>query len=406
VRVSRPALEVADIFRDHGPAWRQANAGHASLGQLKVMSAIENCRTAALGGHVERCEDCAYTTIAYNSCRNRHCPKCQGAAAKQWLAERQADLLPVPYYHIVFTLPAAISDIAYQNKTVVYNLLFKASAETMLTIAGDPKHLGARIGLTSVLHTWGSTLIHHPHVHMIVPGGGISPDGSRWVSCRSRFFLPWLVLAKLFRRLMLEKLVAAHAAGQLQFFGRYSHLAKRAAFNAFLAALRKLKWYVYGKRPFAGPEAVLAYLSRYTHRVAIANSRLIAADVSAVCFKYKDYRVEGPDRYKVMTLTTDEFIRRFLIHVLPKGFHRIRHYGLFAKTSGADNIAQARALLNVASQSQTSNAQADNDNADKPTTPACPHCGGRMIIIETFKRGAIPRHPPTAPTIVIRIDTS
>ena len=377
-----------------------------SLGQLKVMSAIENCRTAALGGHVERCEDCAYTTIAYNSCRNRHCPKCQGAAAKQWLAERQADLLPVPYYHIVFTLPAAISDIAYQNKTVVYNLLFKASAETMLTIAGDPKHLGARIGLTSVLHTWGSTLIHHPHVHMIVPGGGISPDGSRWVSCRSRFFLPWLVLAKLFRRLMLEKLVAAHAAGQLQFFGRYSHLAKRAAFNAFLAALRKLKWYVYGKRPFAGPEAVLAYLSRYTHRVAIANSRLIAADVSAVSFKYKDYRVEGPDRYKVMTLTTDEFIRRFLIHVLPKGFHRIRHYGLFAKTSGADNIAQARALLNVASQSQTSNAQADNDNADKPTTPACPHCGGRMIIIETFKRGAIPRHPPTAPTIVIRIDTS
>ena len=370
------------------------------------MSAIENCRTAALGGHVERCEDCAYTTIAYNSCRNRHCPKCQGAAAKQWLAERQADLLPVPYYHIVFTLPAAISDIAYQNKTVVYNLLFKASAETMLTIAGDPKHLGARIGLTSVLHTWGSTLIHHPHVHMIVPGGGISPDGSRWVSCRSRFFLPWLVLAKLFRRLMLEKLVAAHAAGQLQFFGRYSHLAKRAAFNAFLAALRKLKWYVYGKRPFAGPEAVLAYLSRYTHRVAIANSRLIAADVSAVSFKYKDYRVEGPDRYKVMTLTTDEFIRRFLIHVLPKGFHRIRHYGLFAKTSGADNIAQARALLNVASQSQTSNAQADNDNADKPTTPACPHCGGRMIIIETFKRGAIPRHPPTAPTIVIRIDTS
>ena len=404
--MSRPALEVADIFRDHGAAWRKANAGHVSLDQLKVMTAIERCRTAALGGHVARCEKCSHTVIAYNSCRNRHCPKCQGAAAKQWLAEREADLLPVPYYHIVFTLPAAISDIAYQNKTVVYNLLFKASAETMLTIAGDPKHLGARIGLTSVLHTWGSTLIHHPHVHMIVPGGGISPDGSRWVSCRSRFFLPWLVLAKLFRRLMLEKLVAAHAAGQLQFFGRYSHLAKRAAFNAFLAALRKLKWYVYGKRPFAGPEAVLAYLSRYTHRVAIANSRLIAADVSAVSFKYKDYRVEGPDRYKVMTLTTDEFIRRFLIHVLPKGFHRIRHYGLFAKTSGADNIAQARALLNVASQSQTSNAQADNDNADKPTTPACPHCGGRMIIIETFKRGAIPRHPPTAPTIVIRIDTS
>ena len=250
----------------------------SSLGQLKVMSAIESCRTAALGGHVARCEDCAYTTIAYNSCRNRHCPKCQGAAAKQWLAERQADLLAVPYYHIVFTMPAAIADIAYQNKAVVYDLLFKASAETMLTIAGDPKHLGARIGITSVLHTWGSTLTHHPHVHMIVPGGGIALDGSRWVSCRSRFFLPWRVLAKLFRRLMLEKLVAAHAAGQLQFFGQHSHLAERAAFTALLAPLRKIRWYVYGKRPFAGPEAVLAYLSRYTHRVAIANSRLIAFD--------------------------------------------------------------------------------------------------------------------------------
>ena len=239
-------------------AWRKANAGHVSLGQLKVMSAIESCRTAALGGHVARCEDCAYTTIAYNSCRNRHCPKCQGAAAKQWLAERQADLLAVPYYHIVFTMPAAIADIAYQNKAVVYDLLFKASAETMLTIAGDPKHLGARIGITSVLHTWGSTLTHHPHVHMIVPGGGIALDGSQWVSCRSRFFLPWRVLAKLFRRLMLEKLVAAHAAGQLQFFGQHSQLAKRAAFTAFLTPLRKIRWYVYGKRPFAGPEAVLA----------------------------------------------------------------------------------------------------------------------------------------------------
>jgi hypothetical protein len=284
--------------------------------------------------------------------------------------------------------------------------LFKASAETMLMIAGDPKHLGARIGITSVLHTWSSTLIHHPHVHMIVPGGGISPDDSHWVSCRPKFFLPWLVLAKLFRRLMLEKLVAAHAAGQLQFFGQYSHLAKRAAFAALLVPLRKLKWYVYGKRPFAGPEAVLAYLSRYTHRVAIANSRLIAADESGVSFKYKDYRVEGPDRYKVMTLATDEFIRRFLIHVLPKGFHRIRHYGLFAKTSGVDNIAQARALLNAVSQSQTSDAQADNDNADGPPIPPCPHCGGRMIVIETFKRGATPRHRPTPPILAIRIDTS
>ena len=285
----RPALEVADIFRDYGAAWRQANAGHVSLGQLKVMSAIESCRTAALGGHVARCEDCAYTTIAYNSCRNRHCPKCQGAAAKQWLAERQADLLAVPYYHIVFTMPAAIADIAYQNKAVVYDLLFKASAETMLTIAADPKHLGARIGITSVLHTWGSTLTHHPHVHMIVPGGGISLDGSRWVSCRSRFFLPWRFWQTI-PPADAGEARRAHKAGQLQFFGQHRQLAERSAFAALLAPLRKIRWYVYAKRPFAGPEAVLAYLSRYTHRVAIANSRLIAFDNNSVSFKYKDYR--------------------------------------------------------------------------------------------------------------------
>ena len=313
--------------------------------------------------------------------------------------------MAVPYYHIVFTMPAAIADIAYQNKAVVYDLLFKASAETMLTIAGDPKHLGARIGITSVLHTWGSTLTHHPHVHMIVPGGGIALDGSRWVSCRSRFFLPWRVLAKLFRRLMLEKLVAAHAAGQLQFFGQHSHLAKRAAFTAFLTPLRKIRWYVYGKRPFAGPEAVLAYLSRYTHRVAIANSRLIAFDKNTVSFKYKDYRLEGPDRYKVMTLATDEFIRRFLIHVLPKGLHRIRHYGLFAKAACADNIARARQLLG--SQKSQSDTTDNNDGNETHTlSRPCPCCGGRMVIIEIFKRGSMPRHRPTAPIIAIRIDTS
>jgi hypothetical protein len=405
--VPRPALEVADIFRDHGPAWRRANAGHVSLGQLKAMSAIESCRTAALGGHVMRCEDCAYTTIAYNSCRNRHCPKCQGAAAKQWLAERQAELLPVPYYHIVFTLPAAIADIAYQNKAVVYDLLFKASAETMLTIAGDPKHLGARIGITSVLHTWGSALTHHPHVHMIVPGGGISLDGSRWVSCRSRFFLPWPVLAKLFRRLMLVKLLAAHAAAQLQFFGQHSHLAERAAFTAFLAPLRKIRWYVYGKRPFAGPEAVFAYLSRYTHRVAIANSRLIAADATGVTFSYKDYRIEGPGRYKTMTLKPGEFIRRFLMHVLPKGFHRIRHCGLLASGTKAETIARARELIAAATPAQTAHKQQAPDSAaatDSQIHP-CPCCGGRMSIIETFKRGSTPRYQPPPPT-AIRIDTS
>jgi Putative transposase/Transposase zinc-binding domain len=331
--VSRPALEVADIFRDHGPAWRHANAGHVSLGQLKVMSAIERCRTAALGGHVARCEDCDYTSIAYNSCRNRHCPKCQGATAREWLAAREAELLPVPYYHVVFTLPAAIADIAYQNKAIVYDLLFKVSAETTLTIAADPKHLGARIGITSVLHTWGSALTHHPHVHMIVPGGGISLDGKRWVACRPGFFLPVRVLSRLFRRLFLERLTAAHK--QLQFFGRHAPLADAQAFATYLAPLRKAEWVVYSKRPFGGPGAVLAYLSRYTHRVAIANSRLIGFGHSGVTFRWKDYRIEGRDRSKRMTLATDEFIRRFLIHVLPSGFHRIRHYGLFARSGPA-----------------------------------------------------------------------
>jgi len=399
--VSRPALEVADIFRSHGPAWRQANAGHVSLDQLKVMSAIERCRTAALGGHVARCEDCAYTTIAYNSCRNRHCPKCQGAAAKDWRADREADLLPVPYYHLVFTLPAAIADIAYQNKAMIYDLLFKVSGETMLTIAADPRHLGARIGITSVLHTWGSAMTHHPHVHMIVPGGGISLDGQRWVSCRPGFFLSVRVLSRLFRRLFLEKLVAAHQAGRLNFFADHAPLAAGKAFAAYLRRLRKTEWVVYAKRPFGGPKAVLAYLSRYTHRVAIANSRLIAFDQHDVTFKWKDYRIEGRDRYKRMTLATDEFIRRFLIHVLPKGLHRIRHYGLFAKSSSADNIARARELLAVAKpEDQPAAAAVD------PGKPICPCCGGRMIIIEVFERGATPRHQPTAPTIIVRVDTS
>src|SRR5438045_4263518 len=329
--MSRPALEVADIFRDRGPAWRRANAGHVSLEQLKVMSATENCRTAALGGHVARCEDCAYTTIAYNSCRNRHCPKCQGAAAKQWLAAREADLLPVPYMHVCFTLPAPIADIAYQNKAVIYDLLFKVSAETMLTIAADPKHLGARIGITSVLHTWGSAMIHHPHVHMIVPGGGISPDDQRWVSCRPGFFLPVRVLSRLFRRRFLEKLIAAHQAGRLSFFGNHAPLANAQTFAAYLAPLRKTEWVVYSKHPFGGPEAVLAYLARYTHRVAISNSRLIAFDQHAVTFKWKDYRAERRDRQKIMSLATNEFIRRLLTHALPKGLHRIRPHGLWPK---------------------------------------------------------------------------
>jgi hypothetical protein len=402
--MSRPALEVADIFRGHGPAWRRANAGHISLGQLKVMAAIEGCRTAALGGHVERCEDCAHTRIAYNSCRNRHCPKCQGAAAKQWLAEREAELLPVPYHHVVFTLPAAIADIAYQNKTVIYDILFKASAETLITIAADPKHLGARIAITSVLHSWGSAMTHHPHVHMIVPGGGISPDGQRWIACRPRFFLPVRVLSRLFRRLFLEKLTAVHEAGLLHFFGGHAHLDDTRAFAAYLAPLRRSKWVVYSKRPFGGPQVVLAYLSRYTHRVAISNSRLIASDGNGVTFKWKDYRAESHERHKLMTLATDEFIRRFLIHVLPPGFHRIRHYGLFASGSRAANLARARELLGAP---KPQNEKADAPDGNEPAlTQPCPCCGGRMMIIETFERGCSPRYRPTSPTVAIRIDTS
>jgi hypothetical protein len=400
----RPSLEVADIFRDHGAAWRRANAGHVSLGQLKVMSAIESCRTAALGGHVARCEDCSHTQIAYNSCRNRHCPKCQGAVAKEWLADRAAELLPVPYYHVVFTLPAPIADIAYQNKAVIYHLLFKAAAETLVTIAADPKHLGARIGLTAVLHTWGSALTHHPHVHVIVPGGGISLDGTQWISCRPGFFLSVRVLSRLFRRLFLENLIAAHIAGHLQFFGHHAPLAQHRAFTAYLAPLRKVEWVVYSKRPFGGPEAVLAYLSRYTHRVAIANSRLLAFDDRGVTFRWKDYRINGRERYKVMTLAVDEFIRRFLMNVLPSGFHRIRHYGLFANGGRAENIARARQLLNMpAIQPETGDADATDDDESQALSQPCPCCGGRMVIIETFERGRAPQYRPPA---TIRIDTS
>jgi Putative transposase/Transposase zinc-binding domain len=400
----RPALEVADIFRDHGGAWRDANRGHVSLGQLKVMSAIERCCTAALGGHVLRCENdaCGYTAIAYNSCRNRHCPKCQGAAARAWMAARAAELLPVPYFHVVFTLPSAIGDIAYQNKAVIYDLLLRASAETMLTIAADPRHLGTRIAITSVLHTWGSAMTHHPHVHMIVPGGGIALDGSRWIARRPDFLLSVRVLSKLFRRRMIEKLIAAHAAGQLTFYGALAALGDAKAFAAYLVPLKRTRWFVYAKRPFAGPQAVLAYLSRYTHRVAISNRRLIATDGKTVTFKVKDYRIDGPGRYKTMTLAAHEFIRRFLIHVLPSGFHRIRHYGLLASGVKADNLALARKLLDVAASAPKP------EEASGPATPdqPCPCCGAAMRIIEVFKAGELPRSRPTAMPAAIRIDTS
>ena len=405
--MSRPKLEVADIFRGHGAAWRSANAGHVSLDQLKVMSAIERCRTAALGGHVERCEKCSHTTIAYNSCRNRHCPKCQSVAAREWLAEREAELLPVPYYHVVFTLPARIADIAYQNKAVIYDLLFKASSETMLTIAADPKHLDARIGILSVLHTWGSAMTHHPHVHMIVPGGGFSLDGRRWVSCRPRFFLAVRVLSELFRGVFLHKLSAAHRAGELQFFGKHARLIDPQAFAGYLKPLRNTKWVVYCKRPFGGPKEVLRYLARYTHRVAISNRRLLASDERGVTFKWKDYRREGRDRYQVMTLATHEFIRRVLMHVLPAGFHRIRYYGLLASGKRAENIDRARELLTLPVLPVDA-IKAANTTADEPQTAkhTCPHCGGRMIIVERFERGSTPPHQPTPPTPVIKIDTS
>ena len=387
----RTSLEVADIFRAAGPAYRAAHAGHLSLHQLKVMSAIEHCRTAALGGHVEACTGCGHWRIAYNSCRNRHCPKCQGAAARTWLEAREADLLPVGYFHVVFTLPAEIAAIAFHNKALVYDLLFKAASETMLTIAGDPKHLGARIGITAVLHTWGSALTHHPHVHMIVPGGGIAPDGSRWISSRPAFLLPVRVLGALFRRLFLTRLLQLHDTGRLAFFGSLSGLADRRAFLRHLSPVRKKRWVVYAKPPFAGPEAVLAYLSRYTHRVAISNSRLISFDQRGVTFRYKDYRRGSADRQQVMTLTADEFIRRFLLHVLPTGFHRIRHYGLLAGGCRKDSLALARRMLAVAPPPE------DNATEEPPDTrPPCPCCGGHMVVIETFARWQQPRAPPAA----------
>ena len=404
----RTSLEVADVFRIAGPAYRAAHAGHLSLHQLKVMSAIEHCRTAALGGHVEACQDCGHGRIAYNSCRNRHCPKycpkycpkCQGAAARTWLAKREADLLPVGYFHVVFTLPAEVAAIAFQNKAVVYDLLFRAASEAMMTIAADPKHLGARIGLTAVLHTWGSALTHHPHVHMIVPGGGIAPDGKRWISSRPAFLLPVRVLGKLFRRLFLTRLTALHDAGRLAFFGSLTPLADRRAFLRHLSPVRKKRWVVYAKPPFAGPQAVLAYLSRYTHRVAISNRRLIGFDGADVTFRYKDYRRSGAERQQIMTLAADEFIRRFLLHILPRGFHRIRHYGLLAGPTRKAGLALARNLLAV--------APPDDDTPEDPadTRPPCPCCGGRMVIIETFARWSIetfarwsqPRAPPHGTT--------
>jgi hypothetical protein len=401
--VGRPTLEVADIFRTHGPAWREAQRGHLSLGQLKVMSAITQCRTAALGGLVLRCEGCDTDQVSYNSCRNRHCPKCQSAAAQRWLDARQADLLPVEYFHVVFTLPAPIADIAYTNKAALYGLLFDMAAEVLQTIAMDPKHLGARIGATLVLHTWGSALTHHPHVHGIVPGGGLAADGKTWVACRPGFFLPVRVLSRLLRRRFIEELQRLHSAGQLRFFGEHAGLSDADQFKAWLAPMRKIEWVVYAKPPFAGPKAVLTYLSRYTHRVAISNRRLVAVDDQGVRFRWKDYRANktgrGRTRHKTMTLAPQEFMRRFLLHVLPGGFHRIRHYGLLANGARRVDLARAREALGVAAASPAAGSSTEQSRTPSDTTPpsfVCWHCGRAMRVALIFVRGETIRAPPTS----------
>jgi Putative transposase/Transposase zinc-binding domain len=341
--VERPKFEVADVFRRYGSAYRQQHAGSLSRGQRRVMSAIELCRTAALGGHLEQCDSCGHQRPAYNSCRNRHGPKCQSLARAQWLQHRQAELLPVEYFHVVFTLPEEIAALAYQNKEVVYGILFRATAETLRTIAADPKHLGAEIGFLAVLHSWGQNLLYHPHLHCVVPGGGMSPDGKRWIACRPHFFLPVRVLSCRFRRLFLEDLQAAFDHGKLQFFSSLERLREPQAFAHYLAPLRKTDWVVYAKPPFGGPEQVLNYLGRYTHRVAISNNRLLSVDDGKVAFRWKDYRHHN--QLKTMTLDAEEFIRRFLLHVLPDGFQRIRHYGLLAPRYREAKLALCRPLL-------------------------------------------------------------
>jgi hypothetical protein len=386
-------LEVADIFRCHGDAYRRAHDGHLNRIERRVMSAIELCRTAALGGHTEVCSDCGLIRCAYNSCRNRHCPKCQGHARAAWLAARQADLLPVPYFHVVFTLPASVAEMAFQNKEVVYTILFKAAAEALRTIAADAKHLGAEIGLLAVLHTWGQNLHHHPHVHCVVPGGGPSLDGTRWVGCRPGFFLPIRVLSRLFRRLFLDALRAAFEVGGLKFFGDLAGLAEPDAFTAKLRAVRQIEWVVYSKPPFGGPAQVLAYLSRYTHRVAIANSRITEITAQSVSFRWKDYRHHG--KTKVMTLDADEFIRRFLQHTLPDAFHRIRHYGFLANGQRAAKIARCRELLAVPSPEPQTTADAEAiGSPGVPPSDTCPCCGGTMITL-VVTSGPRPLRRPT-----------
>ena len=384
-------LEVADVFHRHGEGYRLAHAGHLGRVERRVMSAIELCRTAALGGHTEQCEECGTVRVAYNSCRNRHCPKCQGAAREEWLAARTGELLPVPYFHVVFTLPELAAEIAFQNKEAIYTILFKAAAEALRKIAADPRHLGAQTGVLAVLHTWGQTLHHHPHIHCIVPGGGPSSDGARWVACRPGFFLPVRVLSKLFRRLFLENLQVAFEAGQLGFFGALAKLDDPATFADHLRRLRRVDWVVYAKQPFGGPEQVLAYLGRYTHRVAISNSRLVSMENGKVAFRWKDYRHHG--KLRLMTLDADEFIRRFLLHTLPDGFHRIRHYGFLANSHRAEKLALCRRLLH--GRSPGGPGEQNRNNRPPRTAERCPCCGGAMIVLDILPR---PMPSPRSPS--------
>ena len=384
-------LEVADVFRRHGEAYRQAHDGHLGRVERRTMSAIELCRTAELGGHIEGCSSCGAIRVSYNSCRNRHCPKCQGKACRDWLDARQEELLPVPYFHVVFTLPAQIATIAYHNKAAVYAILFKAVAATLRTIAADPKHLGAETGFIAVLHSWGQNLHYHPHIHCIVPGGGPSPDGTRWVSCRPGFFLPIRVLSRLFRRLFLKELRTAFDSGNLEFFSDLAGLAQPAAFARLLTEARSIEWVVYAKPPFGGPKQVLAYLGRYTHRVAIANTRLLDMAGGKVAFRWKDYRHGG--KTKVMKLDEHEFIRRFLLHTLPDGFHRIRHYGFLANGHRAARIALCRKLLSVSPQDPASASKATTGEAGALAACRCRHCGGQMITLSVWRYGQTPRQP-------------
>ena len=393
-------LEVADIFRQVGPAYRQQHADALSLGQRHVMRCIERCRTAALGGHVEQCDACGHQRIAFNSCRDRHCPKCQSLTRAQWLEDRQAELLPVEYFHVVFTLPQEVAAIAYQNKAVVYGILFRATAQTLRTIAADPKHLGAQIGFIAVLHTWGQNLLHHPHLHCVVPGGGTSPDGKRWIACRPGFFLPVRVLSRLFRRLFLTHLRDAFDNGKLQFFNALAELQDADAFASYLAPAARSEWVVYAKPPLGGPERVLEYLGRYTHRVVISNSRLVEFADGQVAFQWKDYRHES--QHKVMRLLADEFVRRFLLHVLPSGFQRIRQYGLLANCTRKVKLERCRQLLNVPAPvaPQADEPEDYRDRYQRLTGVSlrdCPACGrGQMIRIETLQPNALPRGPPGA----------